>query len=29
VFRGPGSLFKVMLAGDADEEMTVGIVLQP
>jgi hypothetical protein len=29
VFRGPGALFKVTLAGDADEEMTVGIVLQP
>ena len=29
VFRGPGALFKVMLAGDADDEMTVGIMLQP
>jgi hypothetical protein len=29
VFRGPGALFKVMLAGDVDDEMSVGIVLQP
>ena len=28
VFRGPGALFKVMLADD-DDEMTVGIVLRP
>lgn len=29
VFRGPGALFKVMLAGEVDDEMSVGIVLQP
>lgn len=29
VYRGPGALFKVMLAGEAGDEMTVGIVLQP
>jgi hypothetical protein len=29
IYRGPGALFKVALAGDTDDEMTVGIVLQP
>jgi hypothetical protein len=29
VFRGPGAVVKVMLAGDADDEMSVGMVLQP
>jgi hypothetical protein len=29
VFRGPGALFKLALAGDEDDEMSVGIVLQP
>lgn len=28
VFHGPGTLFKVALAGDEDDEMSVGIVLQ-
>lgn len=28
-WRGPGALFKVALAGDEDDEMSVGIVLQP
>jgi hypothetical protein len=29
VFRGPGTLFKLALAGGDDDELSVGIVLQP